>query len=143
MPFYDLDEQVVSSEGKSINQIFTDEGEEYFRLAEKDMLHIITESHDNFIMACGGGAPCYFNNIDYMKSKGLTIWINTSIETLFNRLLNDREKRPLLNTLNDDQLKSYIIKKFSDRKIYYQQAGIIVDDEGISLEEFIKKIFHE
>jgi shikimate kinase len=142
IPFFDLDEQVTSHEGKAINEIFADEGEEYFRLSEKDTLHIITESHDSFVMACGGGTPCYFNNIEYMNRAGTTVWINTAIETLHQRLIKEKDKRPLIKELDDDQLKSFIGKKYSDRRIYYEQADVVVDDEPVQLDKLIELIFH-
>jgi shikimate kinase len=142
LPFFDMDEQVVNSEAKSINEIFESYGEEYFRLKEKGILHVITETHSSFVMACGGGSPCYFNNIDYMNQAGTTVWLNTPSNVLFQRLLTEKDKRPLLKGLSDGQLKSYIIKKFSDRKIYYEQAQVAIDDENISLDHFIEKIFH-
>jgi shikimate kinase len=111
LPFFDLDEQVVSREDKSISDIFSEKGEEYFRLLEKETLHIITESHDSFIMACGGGSPCYFNNLDYMNQAGTTVWINTPIDVLFKRLLEEKNERPLIRSLTDDQLRGFIIKK--------------------------------
>jgi len=142
IPFFDLDEQIVNSEGTSINEIFEKHGEEHFRLLEKDTLHIITESRDSMIMACGGGTPCYFNNIEYMNKSGTTVWLDTPINVLFERLLKERRHRPLLKGLSDDQVKSFIIKKFSDRKIYYEQAAIIINEEPIQLDILIEKIFH-
>lgn len=142
IPFFDLDEQIVAHEGKTINEIFEMNGEEYFRLLEKDLLHIITESHDSMVVACGGGAPCYFNNIEYMNRSGTTVWLNTPLEVLAARLLKEKDHRPLLKDLSEDQLKAYIIKKFSDRKIYYEQADIIIDDGHLELDELIQKIFH-
>jgi len=93
-------------------------------------------------MACGGGAPCYYNNIDYMNQSGTTIWINTSIEMLFQRLIKEKETRPLIKNLSNEQLKGFIIKKFSDRKIYYEQADIIIDEDPVRLENLVEKIFH-
>ena len=142
IPFFDLDEQVISHEGKPINEIFAENGEEYFRLLEKDTLHIITESHDSFVMACGGGSPCYFNNVDYMNRCGTTVWINTPLDVLFKRLTNEKEKRPLIRELSNEQLRGFIIKKFADRKIYYEQADVIMDGEPVQLEQLIEKIFH-
>lgn len=142
LPFFDLDEQIESSEGKTINQVFAEDGEEYFRLLEKDTLHIISESHDSFIMATGGGTPCYFNNIEFMKKSGTAVWINTPVDLLFERLMKDRESRPLIKNLNEDQLKGFIIKKFSDRKIYYEQADLVVDEDEKSLEKILEKLFH-
>jgi shikimate kinase len=106
------------------------------------VLYIISESHDSFVMGCGGGSPCYFNNIDYMNQSGTTVWINTPLETLFGRLVKEKEKRPLIRDLSDDQLKSFINKKFADRKIYYEQARLTVDEHPVQLENLITKIFH-
>lgn len=140
--FFDLDEQVVEHAGKPITEIFAAEGEEQFRMMEKDILHIITESHESFVMACGGGSPCYFNNIEYMNQAGISVWINTPLDTIFSRLIKEKDKRPLIKSLPDDQLKSFISKKFADRKIYYEQADVVVDDEPLQLEQLIQKILH-
>ena len=142
LPFFDLDEEIVNAESKSINEIFAREGEEYFRLKEKEVLHSIAENNTTFIMSCGGGAPCYFNNIEYMHKVGTTVWLNTSIDTLYSRLLKEKEQRPLLKNLSDDNLRIFIKKKFADRKIYYEQADMKVEDENITLERFIEKVFH-
>jgi len=142
IPFFDLDEQITSHEEKSIPEIFTEHGEEYFRLLEKDILHIITESHDNFVMACGGGTPCYYNNIDYMNKSGTSIWLNTSIDVLFQRLMKEKDNRPLIKNLSGEQLRGFIIKKFSDRKIFYEQADIILEEDPLKIENLVEKIFH-
>lgn len=142
LPFFDLDEQIESNEGKTINQLFSEKGEEYFRLLEKDTLHIITESHESFIMATGGGTPCYFNNIDYMNNTGITVWINTSVEILYERLAKEKTNRPLLKDLDESQIRGYVLKKFSDRKIYYEQAEIIVEEENKNIDQIVEKIFH-
>lgn len=143
LPFFDLDEQIVNSEAKSINEIFAEHGEEVFRLKEKEVLNIITESHHSFVMACGGGAPCFFNNIEYMNQAGVTVWLNTPLPVLFKRLQQERKHRPLLKDLTDAQLQQFISRKFSDRKIYYEQAKVFIEDTGdTSLDEIIEKIFH-
>ena len=84
-------------------------------------------------MACGGGTPCYFNNIDYMNQAGTSVWINTPLETLFSRLVNQKSKRPLIRDLSDDQLRGFISKKFSDRRMY---------EEPVELDKLIETIFH-
>lgn len=142
IPFFDLDEQVVSHAGKTIPEIFAADGEEHFRLQEKEVLYIISESHDSFVMACGGGSPCFFNNIDYMNQSGTTVWINTPAEILFERLVKEKENRPLIRDFTDDQLRNFIHRKFADRKIYYEQADISVDEEPVQLESLVEKIFH-
>jgi shikimate kinase len=142
MPFFDLDEQVAEHAGKSIPEIFEEDGEEQFRMQEKDILHLITESHDSFVMACGGGSPCFFNNIEYMNQSGTTVWINTPLQTLYERLSAQKTKRPLIRDLSDQQLHGFITRKFAGRKIYYDQADVTVDEEPVQLDNLIGKIFH-
>ena len=86
--FFDLDEEIVEQAGKPITEIFATTGEEHFRMLEKDILRHISDKHESFIMACGGGTPCYFNNIEFMNQAGTSVWINTPVETLFSRLVN-------------------------------------------------------
>jgi shikimate kinase len=142
IPFFDLDEKIVEDDGRPVSQIFAEDGEEYFRKLERDVLHLISESHETFVMACGGGTPCFFNTIDYLKKKGIVIWISCSTECLYQRLSKEKNKRPLISSLPDDQLRSYIIRKSSSRKIYYQQATIIINEEDPSLDKFVSTIFH-
>lgn len=142
LPFFDLDKQITEEEGKSIVEIFEQKGEEYFRMAEKETLYILTESHESFVMACGGGTPCFFNNIDYMNNNGITVWLNTRMDVLFNRLLDEKDARPLLRSLTDAQLKQYILKKFSERRIYYEQANLVVEESEASVDSLIQHIMH-
>ncbi len=142
IPFFDLDEQVSANAGKSIPEIFSADGEEHFRLLEKEVLYIISESHDSFVMACGGGSPCFFNNIEYMNQSGTTVWINTPLSVLYERLVKEKDKRPLIKELSDDQLKGFISRKFAGRRIYYEQAAITMDEEPVQLDKLIEKIFH-
>ncbi len=140
--FFDLDEEIVGQAGKPITEIFATTGEEHFRMLEKDVLQQLTESQESFIMACGGGTPCYFNNIEFMNQHGTSVWINTPLDTLFNRLVGQKSKRPLIRDLSDDQLRGFISKKFSDRRMYYEQAELVVDEEPVELDKLIETIFH-
>jgi shikimate kinase len=141
-PFFDLDEKIVEHENKSVAEIFDNEGEEYFRLLEKDVLHLLSESHDSFVMATGGGTPCFYNNIDYLKKQGTVVWINCSTDCLYQRLIKEKSQRPLISDIPDDELKSYIVRKYSSRKIFYQQANVILPEEHVTIENMVSKIFH-
>ena len=143
IPFFDLDQKIEEQEGRSIPEIFAKEGEEYFRMVEKDVLYLLTESHETFVMATGGGTPCFYNNIDYLKSKGTTVWINCSVDCLYSRLEKEKAKRPLISAIPVEELKSYIIKKFSNRKIFYQQAHVIIQEDDVDLPKLVGRIFHE
>jgi shikimate kinase len=140
VPFIDLDEKIEAIAGKSINDIFAEEGEEYFRRVEKETLEMLVESHPAFVMATGGGTPCFYNNIDYMNNMGRTLWINCSIECLHQRLMKEGETRPLVRDLGEDQLRAYIFRKHGDRRIYYQQANIIVEQDDLELEYLLERI---
>lgn len=142
IPFFDLDEKIVEEEGRSVAQVFEEEGEEYFRKLEKEMLYMLTESHETFVMATGGGTPCFYNNIDYLKQKGTVVWLNCPVDCLYQRLVKEKEQRPLLRQIPDADLKSYIVRKFSNRKIFYQQAGVIIQEESLTLDKLVGLIFH-
>ena len=143
IPFFDLDAKIEESEGKTIEEIFEEKGEEYFRHLEKEVLYLITESHDTFVMATGGGTPCFFNNVDYLKKHGTVIWINCSVDCLYKRLVIEKERRPLISKIPIEQLRTYIVKKFSNRKIFYQQANIILNEDDINVDQVLDKIFHD
>lgn len=142
LPFFDLDEKIVEQEEKEITDIFSELGEEYFRMLEKDALHMLVESHESFVMACGGGTPCFFNNIDYMKKKGTVVWINCTTDTLFERLVEEKETRPLIRDTPDAELRTHIIRKLADRRIFYQQAHIICNEEDLTIEKLVDRVFH-
>ncbi|HUQ96959.1 MAG TPA: shikimate kinase [Chitinophagaceae bacterium] len=142
LPFFDLDHHIEEKEESTISAIFEKEGEEYFRLLEKDVLYLLTENHDSFVMATGGGTPCFFNNMGYMKKSGTVIWINCSVDVMYNRLVEEKEKRPLLKNLSNDDVRTFIKKKLADRKIYYEQATASVNDDNLKLDVLVSKIFH-
>jgi len=138
LPFRDLDSLIVEKEQRSVSDIFAAEGEEYFRYKEMEMLEELVGKEENFILSCGGGTPCFFNNIEFMKKSGKVVWLNTSVEVLKERLLNERMSRPLIREVDDEELKRFIIRKLSERKMYYEQADVMVNEESITLEELIR-----
>ena len=141
LAFYDLDTVIVEQEKRSVADIFADKGEEYFRYKETEALERIVEGEDGFILSCGGGTPCFFNNIEFMKKSGKVIWLNTSIDALKQRLQRERKTRPLIKEVDDADLDRYIVKKLSERRMYYQQADVTVNEESVTLDELIKLLF--
>ena len=135
--FYDLDAVVVEEEGMAIAEIFKSRGEEYFRYREKMVLEELVAKTDNFVLSTGGGTPCFFNNIKFMKGHGKVIWLNTSTSMLQQRLTKERLTRPLLRNISEAELHSYIIRKLGERKMYYEQADVIVKEEEMLLEPLI------
>lgn len=143
LPFFDLDYVIAQTENKSISDIFTEKGEEYFRYKEKEVLEELVNDHQKFILSCGGGTPCFFNNILFMKKSGKVIWLDTSVDVLKKRLLKERMSRPLIKAIGDAELKHYIIRKLGERKMYYEQADIIIDEEKITLSSLVELLNHE
>jgi shikimate kinase len=143
LPFFDLDSVVAQTEKKSISDIFVEKGEEYFRYKEKEVMEELVADHEKFILSCGGGTPCFFNNISFMKENGKVVWLNTSIGILKERLLKERASRPLIRAIGDAELKSYIVRKLGERKMYYGQAHVVADEEKITLDSFIELLNHE
>jgi shikimate kinase len=137
IPFYDLDAVIVNNEGMNISEIFAYKGEEYFRYKEKQTLEDLVNKEENFVLSAGGGTPCFFNNIKFMKRSGKVLWLNTSLEALNQRLLKEKMSRPLLSSVTEAGLRSYIIRKLSERKMYYEQADLMVHEETTELESFI------
>lgn len=142
LPYFDLDAVIEKREGKTIAAIFDELGEEAFRGMEKSLLEELTEEYENMVLSCGGGTPCYFGNIDFMKDKGKVIWLNTGIDTLVSRLMKEKQHRPLLRDIPDADMKAVIIKKLHDRKIYYEQAHVALPEEDLTLEQIITAIQH-
>ena len=93
--FIDLDKYIQTREGRTVNEIFDKKGEDYFRQTEHRLLKEIIEK-DNFILSCGGGTPCFFDNISMMNKNGITIYLKMTVDAIYSRLLNSPDNRPLL-----------------------------------------------
>lgn len=119
--FIDLDNYIETRYCKSISQIFAEKGEDGFRDIERRMLHEVADFED-VIISTGGGTPCFFDNIDFMNSKGTTVYLQASIERLFIRLSIARRQRPLIKEKNDEELRSFIVEQLAKREPFYTKA---------------------
>jgi shikimate kinase len=118
---YDLDNVVEINEEKTIAEMFEQDGEEYFRKAEAKVLRWFAEKK-NFVLATGGGTPCFNDNMAWMNKQGITIWLDEPIEILVQRLLPAKQHRPLIKNLDDSQLFNFLTAKRAERAPYYSQA---------------------
>lgn len=141
IPAYDLDNLVEIMEERSVAEIFKDDGEDFFRKEEAKMLRLFREKKQ-FILSCGGGTPCYNDNMTWMNKNGITIWINEPLDVLAERLKNGREHRPLLKDLNDDQLVPFLQTMLSKRVEYYSQATHILEPAELT-DHFFNKIISQ
>jgi shikimate kinase len=124
--FFDLDVE-IEKKGMHISEIFNQKGEEYFRETERDVL-LETANLTKTVIACGGGTPCFFDNMDWMNSQGITIFLNPPIEILIERLRLEKEKRPLLIDKNDQENENYIIQMLKSRMEFYLKADYVVKE---------------
>ncbi|TKC59928.1 shikimate kinase [Pedobacter hiemivivus] len=128
--FIDLDHQIEKSLDTTIADYFSIHGEAAFRKLESETLKNF-DYPANAVVATGGGAPCFFDNMEWMNANGLSIYIEMSAAALAKRLEGGKEKRPLLRDLNEAQMIEFIESKLLERDVFYKRALVTVN--GISL----------
>lgn len=121
IPFYDLDWYIESRMRKTVAQIFAERGEEGFRKIEHNMLHEVAE-FENVIISCGGGTPCFFDNMDYMNGQGETVYLQASPDVLYNHLKMGKTERPLLKNKTPEEMQVFIAEQLEKREPYYSKA---------------------
>ncbi len=124
MDFVDMDAWIETTHQRSISQIFKQDGEVAFRKIERDAL-FSTAQHENAVIACGGGTPCFFDNMDWMNLHGITIYLQTPVSILVQRLNPEKVHRPLIKNLNDEDLQTFIRAKLAEREPFYLRASVI------------------
>ena len=130
--FIDLDNYIECRFHASVKQLFAQRGEEGFRDLERRMLREVADFED-VIVACGGGTPCYFDNIDYIVSHGLAVYLTTSPERLALRLAlpGSRVKRPLIAGKSDEELVAFVREALARREAFYSRAQLTFDSTQI------------
>ncbi|SHG81903.1 shikimate kinase [Flavobacterium defluvii] len=134
IPFLDLDNCIEKKTNLSIKEIFEKHGEIYFRKLEHEMFLELIQSSENSIIGLGGGTPCYANNHLLLQRDDLTsIYLKASIDTLYNRLVHNKSKRPLIANMEEEEMKEFIAKHLFDRSFYYNHAQhkVVVDNRTV------------
>lgn len=143
IPFYDLDWYIETRRRKKISEIFAEHGEEGFRQIEHNMLHEVAEFED-VIISCGGGTPCFFDNIDYLNRQGDVVWLKATPEVLYQHLLMSKGDRPLLKGKSPEELITFIREQLSVREPFYQKAKYTLDvsllDQYDKIQQSIEKL---
>lgn len=124
--FYDLDWYIESRMRKTVKQLFDERGEEGFRKIEHNMLHEVAEFED-VVLACGGGTPCFFDNMDYLNRQGETVFLKGDPDTIIKHLRMSRGVRPLLLGKSDEELLAYINESLALRTPFYEKAKHTID----------------
>lgn len=150
LQFIDLDIYIEQRYHANVRDIFATRGEAGFRDIERRMLHEVSDFQD-VIVACGGGTPCFFDNMAHMNARGITVWLTASHETLLRRLKAGRRRRPLIASKTDDELRLYIKEALEQRTPHYSAAASRFSGDSLdsrpeiadSVERFIKHIDYE
>ncbi len=137
MPFYDLDWYIEGRMRKTVPQLFAERGEDGFRRIERTMLHEAAEFED-VIISCGGGTPCFFDNMDYMNAQGDTVYLKASPEVLCAHLRMGKTRRPLLEGKTPEELLGFVTEQLAHREQFYMKARHVLDVNLLDNYEKIK-----
>jgi len=134
LDFIDLDKYIQHTYQKSIHQLFEEKGEEGFRKIEQKALHEVA-AFENVVISCGGGTPCYFDNMEVMKKAGTTVYIQVDPEELTNRLLASKTIRPLIAGKSREELIPFIDNQLRERERYYNKADLVIKRDKLITKE--------
>ncbi len=138
--FYDLDAEIEKVFELPVEEIFEKHGEDKFREMEKSHLRKF-ENQEKKLVSCGGGTPCFFDNLDWMKEHGTVIYLKASPDYILERVMDETEKRPLLKKVNSSELLFFIEKKLKEREPVYLQADYVLEVADLKKDSlhFLKK----
>lgn len=145
--FIDLDDYIEEREGCTIKEIFATRGEEAFRAIEREALTEVSRMPETLV-ACGGGTPCFGDNMDRLNSCGLTVFLDAPHHSLLSRLKEGRARRPLIASLTDGELDTFITEQMEWRLPHYSRAALRFDSSRLespgqvaeSVRQFLKLI---
>lgn len=139
--YIDTDKAIEKREQKSIAEIFSQQGEWYFRKKENELLQSIISADNNTIISCGGGFPCFNNNMEIMNKKGICIYIKVNLSLLTTRIENKKNKRPLLAGKSTNEIKQWLQTTLQQRESIFMQSSYIVEASYIDLYEFYQYVY--
>ena len=139
LKIFDLDTEISKQNNSSIAEIFKKKGEIFFRKTEKEVLEKILSTEKNIILSLGGGTPCYYNNIDSINEKTISVFLKTNVKTLAQRLSSEKDKRPLIQNISNEDLPEFIAKHLFERNPFYNQAKITINTDNYPPERLQKK----
>jgi shikimate kinase len=138
LPFIDLDDVLEAQENGKVSQIFSEKGEAHFRAIEAEALRK-ESTQKEFVMATGGGTPCFHDNISFINQMGTSVFLNTPVSEIVKRLKGEQRKaRPLLASVPDDQLQPTLEGMLQNRLKFYKQAHLVVDPTTSTAEDIFK-----
>lgn len=139
--FLDLDEYIEQQQKKSIKTIFSEKGEIFFRKLEHEMLSEVLDKYQDLVLSTGGGTPCYGNNMETILQKSdHSIYLQLSIPALVERIKGEKENRPLVKNIKNEDLPEFIGKHLFERSQYYAEAKHVLECDGKYLEAVVSEV---
>jgi shikimate kinase len=137
--YVDMDEVLIQNEGRSISQIFQESGENYFRAIERDLL-LHFGPNQSLVISTGGGAPCFYDNMAFIKANGISIYLDVKPDILFERIHQSaKNDRPLIDKSDNEKLRLSLDEKYKNRYQFYSKADIIIKDT-FTVSNLMKKL---
>lgn len=128
--FIDLDKFIRKTEGRTVEEIFENDGETIFRGVERKALKKVISENENFVLATGGGTPCFYDNMKVMNEVGITVYLKMDVASLTYRLRHANEVRPLIAGKNAEDLEAFVKQHLEERIEYYEDAVKVVPALG-------------
>ena len=139
--FIDLDKFIEKEYQQTIPEIFASKGEKEFRAMEHNALKKLIEK-DNIVVACGGGTPCYYNNMELMNNNGNTVYLKMSADSLVSRLMDAKDVRPIIANKSEKELRAFVTRQLEKREDFYHQSQYVVKGKDLNVDElalFVKE----
>lgn len=140
LPFIDLDHVIEQHTNKSIASIFSEQGEAHFR--ELEATELRTQSaQSQFVLSCGGGTPCFHDNMKFINENGVSIFVNTPLPEILQRMTQQQtNQRPLFAAHGEESLENKLQTLLQKRKPVYEQAHVVIDGSTVSVETVLAKL---
>ncbi len=141
LPFYDLDFIIEKELKTKIIEIFEQKGELFFRKKEREVLEAFLNNTDNYVLALGGGTPCYYDNFNlYQKEDIKSFYLKTSVTTIIERLKTQKNTRPIVANLTEEELTDFVAKHLFERNYFYNQVQTIITVDNKNEQEIASEI---
>lgn len=142
LPFIDLDKEIEIEFKQTVSEIFTTKGEFYFRKTEAKLLKLVAHNPVTKIVSIGGGTPCFYNNMLEMNYWGVTVWLQQNPTILAQRLVAEKETRPLIKNIPNHEIPQFLQKQLQQRIVFYNQAQVKIAPNLLNLNGIIETLQH-
>ena len=140
-PFYDLDSVIEQELKTTINEIFEQKGELFFRKKEREVLEVFLNNTNNYVLALGGGTPCYYDNFNLYQNDNIkSFYLKTSVTTIIERLKTQKNTRPIVANLTEEELTDFVAKHLFERNYFYNQVQTIITVDNKNEQEIASEI---